>query len=204
MLRKFAAFQLALIHFVQHFLRIALENLRIINDGAALGIFVAPIVHLGLQAVFAQNDLIAVAVLAVFIKGLHIAQLLKPALRGTVVHTAQMPSLFLVLQHGVVAGFLGEHHIPVFPAALQLAILGNQMVQRTVFRLEKAVPEIIYSLAAVFLVNVLKKLTVGGDKLSTGNHRKTSFLILCLLYQKGGYWQERLKSRASKRMLCFL
>ena len=131
---------------------------------------IAAVIHTVFHTILVQNDLIAVTVLAVFLKGLHIVQFLKTALGGAVVHTAQPPTLVFVIEHGVVAGFFCEDHIPVFPASTQLAKLGDQMIQRMVFRLKQILPEIIDSLTAAGLIDVLKKLTIRRNKLSTGNH----------------------------------
>ena len=61
-------------------------------------------------------------------KALSGGQRQRVALGRAMVHAAQMPTLFVVLQHRVVAGFLGEHYVPILPAAIQLAVFGNQVV----------------------------------------------------------------------------
>jgi hypothetical protein len=117
-----------------------------------------------------EYDIIAVAMLAVFFKGLHVTQLLEPAFGGTVVHAAHHPALFLVVEHGVVAGFFRVDHIPVLPAAPELTVFGDETVQGRIARLEQGIPKIIHSLAAASLIDEFEKLAVGGNKLCAGNH----------------------------------
>ena len=82
----------------------------------------------------------------------------------------------VVREFGNVAGFFCKDHIPVLPTCPQLAVLGDQMVQRMILRLEQILPKFVHSFPAAGFINILKKLTVGRDKFSTGNHRLPPYL----------------------------
>ena len=69
---KLAPFHLALVHDIQNLLRISLECIGIKDDFPALGTFVSSVVHYMAHTMLAEYNIIAVAVLTVFLKGFHV------------------------------------------------------------------------------------------------------------------------------------
>ena len=106
-----------------------------------------------------------------------VLQLEKASLRRTLVHRTVEPACLLVQIERNVGGFLGKRTFPVGEAAADTLFFDKVDQRNTVTgRLEKVFPEIVDLASPVVFLKICKQFAVGGDKFSTGNHKKHSKL----------------------------